>query len=186
MARSGHHAVIHWIKSNSDLNIVDIENGDIETGDRDHQSIILLRNPYNWFASWLASVRGWRSSGNIEDMTPRWIELWKKMGRDVAGETSFLSNATHILYDNWFSNNNYRSYVASELGLGLEDHGLLAVVSGSTWDGVQFNGRAQEMDVLNRWKILEHDEYYRRYMLDDEISDLSRKIFNFKCPLRKT
>jgi hypothetical protein len=50
---------------------------------------------------------------------------------------------------------------------------------GSSFDQCKFDNKAQEMDVLNRWKCYENDkvQFWDVLALNKELMELSNKIF---------
>ena len=81
----------------------------------------------------------------------------------------------------WFSDIDYRKQLAKTLDIPFTDAGLNEVrdiMKGSSFDGRQFDGKAQEMKVLERWKEYKDDDKYWEY-IDDEMVELSKQYFDF-------
>lgn len=59
-----------------------------------------------------------------------------------------------IYFDEWFINKDYRIKITNDLKLNFNDKGLNDVYSNgrSSFDEFRYDGKAQKMDVLNRWK----------------------------------
>lgn len=59
-----------------------------------------------------------------------------------------------IFFDEWFSNENYRIKIMNDLQLNFNEKGLNQVYNSgkSSFDKFKYDGKAQQMDVLNRWK----------------------------------
>ncbi len=192
MSRSGHNSIIEWMRDNmlDPLTIIhNIEEADITGGVYADATIqvIILRDPYNWFASWVVSGRKWKGQ-RLESESPSFIARWKAQAREILGETHHLNGTLiPILYNKWVFSLHYRMKCAVKMGMGQEDIGALRVVptgGGSTWDSKDFDGRANEMKVFDRWQSVEEDDLYRKYMLDPEIEDLSIRLFGMPCPLK--
>ncbi len=133
--------------------------------------IVITRDPYNLFASRLRSSR----EGH------RFIDVWKSHvhlcmeNKDIIG----------INFNKWFSEKNYRIELAEKLGLKFTDKGINDVFwfGASSFDGNKFDGKAQNMEVLERWKnvigssVLE--KKYKQIVNDPSIRKLSEEFFNF-------
>ena len=55
-------------------------------------------------------------------------------------------------------------------------------ISGGSFDGMSYDGRACEMNVLERWKYFARDPLYRELLDDAELIDLSAHIFGAPPP----
>lgn len=151
--------------------------------------LLILRDPYNNFASlfkW-GRANGWTS--------PEWIafvrERWKEYAREYLHETKLMrSNKICVSYNQWFTDWRYRRSLIEELGYDFDEYWIINVVAkigivqfeDHTFDGLKFDGRAQEMKVLERWKHFRYDPVYR-LVFDEEMRDLSRRIFGDICDL---
>jgi hypothetical protein len=84
---------------------------------------------------------------------------------------------TFIYYDSWFTNKTYREKIAVELGIPFSDEGLNRVDhgDGSSFDGVKYNGDAQKMDTLNRYKQYESHPLYKELVTSERL-ELEQKL----------
>lgn len=144
-------------------------------------NVLILRDPYNLFAS-----RIFRSKDEEKAISEiKVIKLWKNYAREYVGKTKYLGkNKIVINYNFWFSNENYRREIEKELGLKPNDTKIKEVINigrgdskGSSFDGMKFNGKANKMKVLERWKSLIDNKFYRIILVDKELNRLSNKIF---------
>jgi hypothetical protein len=88
--------------------------------------------------------------------------------------TSHLeSNFYKIFFDEWFVNKDYRKKICADLKLKFTDNGLLDVHQTSSFDQKKFDGRAQDMDVLNRWKKFE-----KKRIFMDQVSEMMLEKYN--------
>lgn len=136
------------------------------------RDVIVLRDPFNWLAS--------RYRGNFPvDSTI--LGAWCSQCREALRETRILRNPLVVEYDRWFSEPGYRRRISEQLGYTGEDPGIGATADfggGSSFSGFRYRDRPDEMDVLNRWKILQDDAGYRRLFRDcGELLELSRRMF---------
>jgi len=149
---------------------------------RDTNKIItyVLRDPFNLFASqirsWgVAPSRNWVRK-TINDIQTGWIEF----ATEALSLSSYLpSNSIFVNYNKWFSERPYRDKLAKSLGLSCKDKSINKVTkhgAGSSFDKTRYNGKAQNMDVLNRWKTYAGDQFYLS-MFNKQILKLSKKLF---------
>lgn len=105
-------------------------------------SIVITRNIYNLVASRLQKGLKW-NKGAWQD-----INNWK----------GYI-----IHFDSWFIDEGYRKQICKDLELNFTDDGLQDVFANgvSGFDGLNNDGNAQEMDVLNRWKKWENNSKYK-------------------------
>jgi len=106
--------------------------------------------------------------------------LWKQYAREALDLTAHLGPRKLVVrYNDWFQSEAYRKDLAERLGLEFSDAGLEDVTKfgfGSSFDRQAFHGRAQQMDVMARWRKYENEASYRS-LFDEEMCDLSRKLF---------
>ena len=123
--------------------------------------IVIIREPKNWIAS--------RLKINI-NLQRRRINIWKNHAR---------SNLFKIIFDEWFVDKEYRKYICKELGLTFTDKGLNDVFwhGQSSFDKHKFNGAAQRMKVLERWKEFRDDA---NRIVDEEMKKLFDEILRSK------
>jgi hypothetical protein len=138
--------------------------------------VLIIRDPFNLFASRLKAGDVLTGIDNVDEIK----SLWKYYAKEYLDETNFLSqNKITINFNQWFSSSHYRNVLADKLRLEFTDRGLEAVRFGSwsSFDGSKFDGRAQEMQVLQRWKDFSDHFFYKMIFDDKELLDLSEKIF---------
>ena len=161
---------------------------------KDMKRILIIRDPYNMFASRYARetsrtnpitgefqhpeiskcrwtpLKGWTS--------PAAIRCWKDHATEAIRPT-FVDVV--IKYNNWFSDAEYRKQIAEELGLNFTDKGINKinlVGEGSSFDGVKYQDNASKMNVLHRYKRYLYDTYFVS-LFDEEIKNMTQKIFNW-------
>ncbi|GAB4528845.1 MAG: hypothetical protein Tsb0014_10450 [Pleurocapsa sp.] len=117
-------------------------------------NIVLLRDAFNMWIRDLPYPR-----------KPQNPQLWKAYAKEYLGETNFLPNKIAINYNQWFMDVNYRQNISQKLGIAFSDAGIDQVPQyggGSTFDGTEYNGKGQGMNVLNRWEESTKYRYKRR------------------------
>ncbi len=135
--------------------------------------VIILRDPYNLFASRRRSGIGGVTHGAV-------LRIWKQHAREVHGIRRYLDRSrVAISYNRWVADRSYRRGLAAALGLEFTDTGLERVPAtgnGSSFDGLTYDGCAQVMRTHERWRHFEHDPEFTA-LFDDEVHELSRRIF---------
>lgn len=133
--------------------------------------IVIVRDPFNLFAS---RMRGSNGGG-------RFVDIWKSHVQACMGNPDIIG----INFNKWFSEKIYREKLAKRLGLEFTDEGVDQVFwfGASSFDAKNFDGQAQKMKVLERWKEKprspELKEQYTRIVSDPSVRELSKKYFNF-------
>ena len=139
------------------------------------------------FRNWLASTAC--HPGNkcmLKNPTPKMQAKWDRMIRiyhhhlEWAKDASMLPGKTVIQFDRWFAEKPYRELIAKKLGLDFTDAGLLTVprfASGSTFDKRKYDGKAQDMGVLERWKQAEDNPLYQQKMAENSYLDALSEAF---------
>ena len=138
-------------------------------------TLLVLRDAFNTFAS------VWHGKRRMRNRLHRFYTTqWKVYAREFLGETSYLPNDTiKVSFNAWFADADYRRALATQLGLDHIDRGRDEVSSdggGSSFSGQDFQNRAQDMAVLERWRHFVDDPDYLA-AFDEETMELSRKIF---------
>jgi len=140
--------------------------------------VLVLRDPFNLFASRL------HRDGKTMPSASRTMNLahfWIAYAREYLEKTNHLTNnKITINYNRWCIDQEYRRQLADLLELKFSDNAVNEVPTygrGSSFDGMTFQGKASEMKVLERWKILRNDNRYLGLFRDRLVVDLSEKIF---------
>jgi hypothetical protein len=87
-----------------------------------------------------------------------------------------------ISFNDWFLSKGYRECVANKFGLINNELSVNVVAGvgnrGSKFDDFEYNGKAQEMDILGRWKNFRDNEVFWDLMREwKEAVDLSNEVF---------
>lgn len=135
--------------------------------------VLILRDPYNLFASRIQAGIGEVSDGVA-------MRIWKQHAREFLGDRRYLNQRRVLVnYNRWAAERAYRSRVAAALHLEFTDAGrrrVPATGNGSSFDGVRYDGRAHAMRTLERWKHFADDERHAS-LFDADVHALSRRIF---------
>ncbi len=138
--------------------------------------MIIVRDPFNLFANVM------RHPQLVKELD-REVRLWKQHVRECLGETDLLGCPfLSVNYTSWCTDAGYRRQLSRKLGIEHSDAGLDEVREfggGSSFDGLDLDGRATTMQVQERWRAFEGDERYRALMADPELRRLSQAYFDF-------
>jgi hypothetical protein len=151
---------------------------------RPNKVLLLLRDPFNMFASRLGIIRKHRGRDVMGHASANRINpaLWKQYAREFI-ETHYLPHAVRVNFNRWYTSADYRRQISELLGWTFTDRGF-----GST-DGWRFSqgssfGQtdARNLDLFERWKVYQNDREFAGYF-DDEIRQLSKALFDFVPPV---
>ena len=136
--------------------------------------VVMLRDWRNYVASQIKHRENDENQG---------LPIRSRIKTDVFKEYAdyFLNESPYypILFDAWFSNKEYRVKICEDLGLHFTDIGKQSVSGfgrGSSFDLKEFDGKAEKMDVLNRYKLYKDNEEYKKFMKDEEAVELNNRI----------
>jgi len=147
--------------------------------------VLILRDPFNNFAS----KYRWAINGTKWTPQMAWVihelpGLWKSYAREFLGLTHLMPvPGVFINYNRWFADSQYREQLSRQLGLVSTEKGLAEVAKwgpntwGDSFDNLDFDGRAHEMKVLERWRCFADDSMFTQLFTDRELWDLSEEIF---------
>lgn len=135
--------------------------------------ILILRDPYNTFAS---LIKSGEKFNNLDFIIDKWLEH----AREYLGLSNYLHNRVSISYNQWFQNKAYRQKIAENLGLIFTDAGIntVSVVGkGSSFDRVNYDGKASQMTVLSRYQDFLDHPVMLKVLANQELNELSQEIF---------
>jgi hypothetical protein len=140
--------------------------------------ILVVREARNWIASCLKrrETARYEYEKDVFIKLPERLELWKRHAEIARQPPSWM---TVVLFDRWFKDPEYRRSICAKLNIPFTDAGLNEVArfgNGSSFDARGYDGKAQEMDVLNRWKEFVDDPFMKR-MVTDELMELNKHLF---------
>lgn len=141
--------------------------------------VLLVRDPFNMFASLIHWDDESMPTLSAENMG-RPISIWKQHAREYCGQTRILPHRVVISFTRWFVSREYRRQIAEALGLKFSDAALNRVSlngCGSSFDSQRYDGNAQQMKVLERYKTVEDNPLYKKVCEDAELCELSHAIF---------
>jgi hypothetical protein len=142
------------------------------------RTVLLLRDPFNTFASRLKRFRDNPVRNRPNAIRPA---QWKQYAREFL-KPRYLPDAVRVNFNRWYLSLDYRKSISEQLGWHFTDRGFGSKKSWIFSHGSSF-GEADplNLDVLNRWQTYQDDEEFRSY-LDDEIRELSKRIFDLEIP----
>jgi hypothetical protein len=142
-------------------------------------TVVIVRDWKNYIASHIKHSEDKEASPGppVQDRVKPIV--FKEYARYFIDESPYYP----ILFDSWFSNKEYRIKICEDLGLHFTDFGKQGVADfgrGSSFDLRKFDGQAEKMDVLNRYKLYKDDEDYEGFMQDEEAVELNNQMLE-KC-----
>lgn len=136
--------------------------------------VLVIRSPYNLLASRL------KAQFPLPHPTEA-IKCWKEYAREFLRITTYFTDPILISYDNWFTSSEYRAIISTQLGITPVDAFVNTVASpfgfGSSFDKYSFEGKAQQMKVLDRWSQIREDVRNQFISLfDEEVADYCARL----------
>ncbi len=142
-------------------------------------NILVIRDPFNMLVSrW---YKPHRVPKLIDDSEI--LDTWEIYAEEYLGITNFLKSKIAVNYNLWFLSIDYRKNLSAQFGLSFTDAGLNVVPrstggTGSSFDGIYFDGRGNQMKVLERWKICQQDKrFHEAFRERHKLANLYRQIF---------
>lgn len=128
--------------------------------------VVVIRDPYNL---WASRYKAYKSFSQEE--YSMYIEHIN---------SSFYT----INYNNWFTSIDYRKQISLILGLEFSDKNLNMITNvGSSFSGRDYDGKAQEMKVLERYKlVIKEKEYLMFFEEHPELEKIALDVFDMKKP----
>jgi len=148
-------------------------------------SIVILRDPFNFFASRIHSelngrfsIDGWGDCFS-QGHTFRLLGKWKSYARKyLEYEANKFSDEIPVSYNHWVTSRNYRENLCEKLGVKLNHDKARETVpqwgAGSSFDGDEWQNPDS---YLNRWKNYEGHPTLATMKEDEELMKLSSSIF---------
>jgi hypothetical protein len=135
------------------------------------RSVLLLRDPFNLFASLL---RSGYFSRDLDELPAVYLSHAEKfLSRNDA---QFVG----INYNDWVQDAGYRISIARQLGFGTDGAAYEHVPrngGGSSFSGRNFTGKAWRMDVFGRWRHMAENEHFLRLISTPQIRAVATRIF---------
>jgi hypothetical protein len=151
--------------------------------------ILIIRRFRNWLASTSAHPgNDCMRKPNVDPAAHvKMQDKIERYGWHLQAAMVPLDDVIVIRYDDWFQSVDYRKVLSARLGLPFSDSGLNRVprfANGSTFDQRKYDGQAQHMRVLERFKQVAGTEPYDTYIKKFAvIDDLSEELFS-SSPLK--
>ena len=132
-------------------------------------TIIVLRDIRNTIASLIKST----SKKLLERRLKNSINAWRQYAYAILN-----GDKNYIIYDKWFKDKEYRQHICTIFNIPFTDEGLNIVpknANGSSFDQMRYQGKAQQMNVLNRWKAYNKDRVFNEFCTQ-ELKNINEKI----------
>ena len=143
--------------------------------------LFIVRDPYNLMASsYTKAPNPWQLYKNELGYRGTRTSIFEHQVAEIAGATGYITkdiNVGLVSYNEWFSNNKYREALCDQLNIPFTDAGLQDIPSNSSFDSNNFEGKAQDMKVLERYKKYANDPRYH-YCLSETLVRFGYDFFN--------
>lgn len=145
--------------------------------------VLVLRDPYNLLASRLRAhsinpdAVGMPSTRDAARMV---MERWILHALEFIGQTHHLPNRFNVNFASFIGDSNYRRDLAAGLRIEPDDSTLKRVATygrGSSFDRMRYDGKADRMRVLDRWREYAGDPVFQDAVRDPRIRQLAELIF---------
>lgn len=140
-------------------------------------NLVLLRDPFNWAASFLKKGRSIK----------RFVPFYKELYYSVVSGKPFEERPFPILFNEWFLYDTYRKWLGDTLGLEGEYWATFDYVTpqgdGSSFDGGNLQGRASDMNVCGRWRIMANHPEMKMLANDEELVEIATSLFGHLHPI---
>ena len=149
---------------------------------RKKYNVLLLRDPFNLFASRLKREEKHKNRYSLKDENERRhvIAIWKQYAREFLGETNHLPEQKIMInYNEWITSDEYRSQLVNELQMNVQKKDdvleeFLEIGGGSSFNNEQ---KPTLEELLGRWKKYRNNSLFIEIFRDQELIELSNKIF---------
>ncbi len=136
---------------------------------------ILLRDPFNWLASYLEFMRKYRGKRSLKKK--RWrvdfqIELWKEYARQFSEPR--IPKTICVSYNSWFTSEEYRRTISDKIGNRFSEATVkIPGKSRSSFEDEEED--ASQRAVLDRWSSRKQHKC-RKIVSDPELLSLCKDI----------
>jgi hypothetical protein len=123
---------------------------------------IVIRDPYNFFASRLKKLDSLTGIKDIETI----VSFWKELAREaIAIEKNPEDSRVVINYNRWFSDKDYRQHLSKRFSGVFSDASLQRVSGlggGSSFDEKTFDKSLSVRDIVRKWDKFFQPSTYRK------------------------
>ena len=143
-----------------------------------YRRLVVVRDPYNLAASRLQKRR---RRGNTNMPLSRLATMWPDHA--LPGESW-----VQCIYNHWVRDEDHRRQVAESLALPScppAPDSVARAGDGSSFDGLRYDGRAGEMQVLDRWRNFADDPEFLSHVNQPQLAELSERVCGFPNPLKE-
>ena len=137
--------------------------------------VLSIRDPYNNFSSFLETNPN-KCINN--DAATKFNNTYYEYIKEIE-EINNFPNKILINYNNWVISENYRKLIAKKLKIVFTDDGFLQIGSRSGFDNAKYQGKTNEMKVLERWKTFKNNDFFKKIIDQKMFHDFSLKHFGF-------
>jgi hypothetical protein len=141
--------------------------------------VLILRDPYNHFASLLKYEASFNSPSHLT--LKLYAQMWKQYAAVFAGDSTMVDTEyLCVNYNQWCESSDYRRDLAQTIGFATDGRPFNQVSSvggGSSFQGVIDDAR--NLGVNERWRAFMHDTFYRS-LFDEQIAAYGERLFKMR------
>lgn len=146
----------------------------------DSKCILLLRNPYNNFASLFKSYENKKLGINRKIKSINFLKkIWKSYAKNILDNNNIII----IIYDLFYKDSNYRNSIFNKLELQYDEKYLYEISGNGISSFERKNNNASKLNIFSRYeKFLDNELYINLIINDIELRNLWNQIkkkFNF-------
>lgn len=152
------------------------------------QTVLLLRDPYNLFASRMKTRDNMPDNEFAINIAPREDalidavrSLWLQHAKEFLRLTSILGcEVVRVNYNLWVFDAEYRATIANALGVQSCERAMTQIPRygfGSSFEGYRNGVLRNRIGLLHRWRHYEDNPHFKQFIMDSELSELSFQIF---------
>lgn len=138
----------------------------------DGTSVLLLRDPFNLFASLLKAGYFDERLDDLPEIYANHAECFRQQWNNPS--------LVGINYNEWFQDAEYRVSIARQLGFDTDGRPYDDVPwngGGSSFSGQAYRGHASRMDVLSRWQSVADRADFQRLITEPRVRAAAEAIF---------
>lgn len=144
-------------------------------------NLLVLRDPLNFIAS---RVKTYRKADTLSLISEVFLNNYFEWCEVAIQKVAPIDGLRLISYPDWVHSKEYRSDLSRSLGLTFDDKGYLDVVEESSFDQFEYKGKADQMNLLQRYETMVADDIFKGIVTQyqqkiDEVNSVLFSGFNF-------
>lgn len=151
-------------------------------------NIVILRDPYNLFASRIQGLlpprgrKGWTNPNPPKDILQEEIQKYISHYEEFSGITNNLTNKICINYNSWVFDKEYRKkIIESDFGISFSDHRYEQRACSSFGPNapIELPSKKPE-DFVTRYEVCLNDPLFKKILNNKDLAFIAHQIFDMK------